>query len=302
MHLSGSPDGPRGGPAGDGWPLNLQGRIMKTKEILSRTLIGALLVYGVSFATPVMAATTCTFTTAGTTKTLDADCTTDATLLVPDGVTLDGAGNTITAVDPPSGHFLGAVVAKFGSTADVINLVVTASGLANVCDEGANRLRGIMFDGASGSIVNNTVTDVNQGPSGCQEGNAIEVRNTPFDNTGLEDKVVTISGNIVSGYIKNGITVNGSVAATIINNIVIGAGPVGVPLAAQNGIQVGFGGTATIHDNNVSGNNYTPKSFVACGILYFDADGVRAFRNFVSDNERDFCNFGKGGGQFNPSP
>ena len=33
--------------------------------------------------------------------TLNGDCTTDATILVPNGFTLDGAGNTITAVDPP---------------------------------------------------------------------------------------------------------------------------------------------------------------------------------------------------------
>lgn len=46
------------------------------------------------------------------------------------------------------------------------------------------RLRGILFDGAAGSITHNTVTNINQGASGCQEGNGIEVRNGPFDNTG----------------------------------------------------------------------------------------------------------------------
>lgn len=262
----------------------------------------ALLAFGLSSATPAMAATTCSFTTVGATMTLNADCTTDSTIFVPNGFTLDGSGYTITAVDPIGGHFVGGVVENAGAVAHVTNLTVTALGLANVCDEGDDRLRGILFDGASGSIVDNAVTDVNQGPSGCQEGNAIEVRNAPFDSTGTDDKVVLISGNTVSGYIKNGITANGSVAAMILNNTVVGAGPVGVPLAAQNGIQIAFGATATVQDNNVSGNNYTPKSFVACGILYFDADGVRASRNFANDNERNYCNFGKGSGQFNPSP
>ena len=236
-----------------------------------------------------------------TTIRLTADCTTDHTLLVPGGWTLDGDGYKITAVDPDGGHFLGAVVRNGGTSANVTNLTVTASGLANICDDGADRLRGILFDGASGSIRNNIVTNVNQGPSGCQEGNAIEVRNLPFDTTG-PDLAVTIDGNVADGYIKNGITANGSVAAEITNNVVTGSGPVGVPLAAQNGIQVGFGATAMVRGNTVSGNDYTRKSFVACGLLVYLADGVRASSNTYFSNERDVCNFGKGGGQYNPNP
>ena len=236
-----------------------------------------------------------------TTIRLTADCTTDHTLLVPDGWTLNGAGFTITAVDPAGGHFLGAVVKNGGASANVTNLTVTASGLANVCDDGDNRLRGILFEGAAGSITNNVVTNVNQGPSGCQEGNAIEVRNAPFDLTG-PDVAVTIDGNVANGYIKNGITANGSVAATITNNVVTGSGPVGVPLAAQNGIQVAYGATAVIRGNTVSGNDYTPKSYVACGLLLYQAGGVRASGNTYFGNERDVCNYGKGGGQFNPNP
>jgi hypothetical protein len=234
--------------------------------------------------------------------TLTANCTTDHTLYVPDGWTLDGSGYTITGVDPVGGHFLGAVVKNGGAIAHVANLTVTVSGLANVCDGAGppdNRLRGILFDSAGGSITNNTVTNINQGVSGCQEGNGIEVRNAPFDNTG-PDVAVTISGNAVTGYQKNGITANGSVAATILNNTVAGAGPVNY--IAQNGIQIGFGGTATVQGNTASGNDYTPASYVACGILYYQADGVRASQNTVLANERDLCNFGKGGGKFNPNP
>lgn len=263
--------------------------------------LGAALVLAGTIAVPTTATTTCTFTTVGATMTLDGNCTTDGTILVPNGFTLDGGGYTITAVDPAGGHFLGAVVKNGGTSAHVRNLTVTASGLANVCDGGADRLRGIMFDGAAGSITNNIVTNVNQGPSGCQEGNAIEVRNPPFDTTGT-DLAVTVSGNVANGYIKNGITANGSVAAVITNNIVTGSGPVGVPLAAQNGIQIGFGATAIVQGNTVSGNDYTPTSFVACGLLLFEADGVRADQNMYRDNERNLCNFGRGGGQFNQNP
>lgn len=230
------------------------------------------------------------------TSTLLADCTTDHTLHVADGWTLDGAGRTITGIDPVGGHFVGAVIANGGSSATVQNLVVTVSGLTNICDDGNNRLRGILFDDASGSILNNTVIHINQGASGCQEGNGIEVRNF----TSSTQRSVTISGNTVTDYQKNGITANGAVAATITNNTVEGAGP--VDYIAQNGIQVGYGATAMVVGDSVSGNNYTPKSWVACGILYYQASGVKASSNNLFANERDLCNFGKGGGQFNPTP
>ena len=265
------------------------------------TLGKGFLVDNLTLATSDDSPTACVFTTSGTTMTLTDDCTTDRTILVPAGFTLDGDGHSITAVDPAGDHFRGAVVQNAGASAHVVNLTVTSDNLANVCDGGDDRLRGILFEGAGGSITDSVVTDVNQGPSGCQEGNAIEVRNEPFDDTGTDVEVL-IDGNVADGYIKNGITANGSVAAIITNNVVTGSGPVGVPLAAQNGIQVGFGATARVSGNTVSGNDYTPKSWVACGLLLYQADGIRATGNTYFDNERDVCNFGKGGGRFNPNP
>lgn len=243
------------------------------------------------------ATTDCTFTDDVTNKvwTLTADCQTDASIVIPDGYTLDGDGHTITAVDPVGGHFVGGVVRNAGPSAHVTDLTVTTSNLANVCDGGDYRLRGILFDGASGSITNNVVTGINQGPSGCQEGNAIEVRNAPFDNTGA-DVIVTISGNYADAYIKNGITVNGSVVATVADNTVVGNGPVGVPLAAQNGIQIGFGATAIVRGNTITGHDYTPEAWSACGLLLYEADGVKASKNKYSGNEVNMCDVGKGGG------
>jgi hypothetical protein len=242
----------------------------------------------------------CIFTTSGTTMTLTADCTTDHTILVPQGFTLDGAGHTITAVDPAGDHFLGAVVKNGGTVANVTNVTITASGLANICDGGDARLRGILLDGAAGAITNNQVVGIKQGTnSGCQEGNAIDARNAPFDTTG-PDLAVTISGNTATDYQKTGIVVSGSVVANVTNNVVTGAGP--VDYIAQNGIQISFGATATLKGNTSSGNDYTPSSFIACGILYFDADGVKASNNSLFNNERNICNFGKGGGNVKPAP
>jgi nitrous oxidase accessory protein NosD len=225
---------------------------------------------------------------------LQADCTTDDTIWVQQGVTLDGNGHTITAVDPADGHFTGAVVENAGTEASVTNLGVTTSGLADVCDSGDERLRGIMLDGASGAITDNRVFDVHQGDSGCQEGNAIEVRNAPFDDTGESDVQVTVSGNEVSDYQKTGVLVNGSVDATVANNAIDGLGP--VPYIAQNGVQIGFGATASVEDNTIADNYYTGNAEAdSCGLLIYQADGVKQRRNSFHGNERDLCNYGRGG-------
>ena len=99
-----------------------------------------------------LAGSTCVVADSGTTRTLLADCTTSQTLTIPPGFTFDGADHTITAVDPSGGHFLGAILQNAGTTASVHNLKLTALNLTDACDAGADRLRGILFDGATGAI------------------------------------------------------------------------------------------------------------------------------------------------------
>lgn len=236
----------------------------------------------------------CAYTVSETTMNLVDDCTTDHTILVPQGFTLDGHGHTITAIDPAAGHFVGAVVKNGGTSANVTNLGVTTAGLADLCDGGDDRLRGILLDGASGAITNNRVFDVRQVGSGCQEGNAIEVRNAPFDTTG-PDVTATVSGNEVAGYQKTGVLVNGSVAATVVDNAISGLGP--VPYIAQNGVQIGFGATASVERNTIADNRYAGTAEAdSCGLLLFQADGVKQRGNAFTGNQRSLCNFGRGGG------
>ena len=217
----------------------------------------------------VATAANCTFATKGSTLTLQADCTTNASLIVPQGMKMDLGGHTITAVDPSGDHFRGGVVRNGGSQASVTNGTIQASGLADVCDDGADRLRGVLFDGASGSITNLTVLNVNQNQgaiiSGCQEGNAIEARNFGSSPTTIS---VVIDGNTIAGYQKTGIVVNGDAEGSVTNNTVTGDGPQG--FIAQNGIQIGFGATARVKFNTVTGNAYTGTSAVSGGVLLVD--------------------------------
>jgi len=241
------------------------------------------------------AATNCSFRSTGQAWVLERDCWTDATISVPDGVMLDGRGRTITAIDPEGGHFTGAVVRNAGAIAHVRNLTIEASELADVCDSAGppdQRLRGILFEAASGAIVGNRILNLNQGQSGCQEGAGIEVRGSTEE--GAPAQRVTIIDNRVESYQKTGVLVSGAVDASITLNRISGLGP--VDYIAQNGIQVSSGASATIKGNTVSGNWYTPKAFVACGLLFFDAGGVKQSANNLFGNEINVCNAGRGGG------
>jgi hypothetical protein len=97
-----------------------------------------------------------------------------------------------------------------------------------------------------------------------------------------------ITRNVLSLYQKGGITVRGAGAsARIENNKLTGAGP--VDYIAQNGIQVSFGGTATVKPNTVSDHVYTPDSNEACGLLFYQAANPWEKLNKLSSNEVNVC-------------
>jgi len=251
------------------------------------------------------AADGCLFIEAGHTWTLDADCTVDGSLVIPDGVTLDGAQHTIIAVDPRNGAFRGGIIVAGGRSANVTNTTISALMLTNVCQDGNDRLRAIYFNGASGAIRGNTIVNVNKGASACQEGNGIEVRN--IDLAGPPTSV-EISDNVVDGFQKTGIVVSGNVDATIRGNSI---GPSAAQrLIVANGIQIGSGARAWIEANTVAGNSGTTGDAAATAILlvntaagtlvrgnvivgnadvgiYVMANGVRVERNRLTDTGSD---------------
>jgi hypothetical protein len=239
----------------------------------------------------------CETSTSDTTITLLDDCTETGPFTVPDGFTLDGGGHTLTAADPAGGAFIGAAVQNGGSSMNVTNLTIEGASTAVNCE----KFTGVDFANAGGSVTNTTVDRLlrdDPAARGCQNGLGIHVNS----DDGQPTREITITGNTVTDYNKNGITVNGPMVATISGNVVTGSGPVPFGFAGQNGIQVGFGASALVTGNTVSGNDYLPESDVACGVLVYQANGVRQNRNDLFDNEQDFCNFGRGGGKVGGSP
>jgi parallel beta helix pectate lyase-like protein len=164
---------------------------------------------------------------------------------------------------------------------------------------------GVVNHAAHVDVTRSSLSNIGDRPfSGAQHGNAIlyTTENQVADPiTGVITVVTTgsagglISGNSVSLYQKGGIIVRGAGAsADILDNEVRGLGPVN--FIAQNGIQVSTGGTAVVRENIVTENEYTPPGTTSCGILLFDAAGVKVQQNTYFDNETNLCNVGKGGG------
>lgn len=123
---------------------------------------------------------------------------------------------------------------------------------------GANYF-GIVNDGGTVGINHSSVHDIGETPlNGTQHGNAIYFA---VDDPGAAG---SITHNHVWNYQKNGITDTSAGHRVAINhNVVNGEGP--VDYIAQNGIEVGFGATATVTHNTVTGNSYTGANGASSG-------------------------------------
>jgi parallel beta-helix repeat protein len=161
------------------------------------------------------------------------------------------------------------VVGQSRSGVKLVNISIDGSSRpsAGGCDGGAGHT-GLYVRSAQVTLSKTDVVDISQGTGleGCQNGLGIYVRTDPSDASN-----VSITKGTVSGYDKNGITCNDvGTTCNITKTVVIGAGAVGVPKAAQNGIQYGRGSVGVVNGVNVSNNNYTPDG-EGTGILLYDA-------------------------------
>ncbi len=180
-----------------------------------------------------------------------------ATSCTPTGFYRDGIDMTAVLINP-----IGNVTGDVNATGCNVG-VYYGSGSTGVVDgadiHGANYF-GVVNDGATVTIRNSNIHDIGESPfDGTQHGVGIYfVYNSAATGT--------INNNHIWNYQKGGVVVNGVPAeANIRDNVVEGLGP--VDFIAQNGIQIGYGATATVMRNTVTGNSYTGTSTVSSGIV-----------------------------------
>jgi len=219
------------------------------------------------------------------TLTLTADCTTNTTLTLHDGWTLDGAGHTITAVDPsPSVDFTGAVLTNEivggGATMDVTNVHIVGS-LDSGC---SNNLYGVRFNGSAGSLRHSTVSNIKYGAgSGCQGGNSVDITNLG----GATRLPVNVDDVQVTGFQKTGIRANGNVALHLTGSTV-DSSELDL-ITASNSLQISRGARAYVAHNTFGGNDWDGNDlWSATGVLLYGAEDVTFTRNVVTGTDTDF--------------
>jgi hypothetical protein len=173
-----------------------------------------------------------------------------------------------------------------------------ASGAVDNADIHGANYYGIVANAANVSVTNSQIHNIGENPfNGAQHGVGVDYTTLNQDGTSTGAAATgTLSGNTISSYQKNGVVVSGpGTVVTVKNNTVTGNGPVNY--IAQNGIA--SGASATVTGNTVSGHFYTPATVTACGLLFFQADGVKQRMNTLFDNQTNICNAGRGGGKVN---
>ena len=181
-----------------------------------------------------------------------------------------------------------------GGTVSIKNLKVDAIWPGEPVGEGVScgyNLTGILVAGGakltlSGSTV---IGAAPQKLNGCQYGLGILI-GIP-ESGAIGEATASLTGDTVSGYDKNGVTVAGvGVSAKIYKVMVEGAGI--IPVIAQNGIGVQEGAKATITSVKVSGNECedTPScgpdsltQYQADGIYFYDAAAESSVKQSTSD-------------------
>jgi hypothetical protein len=165
---------------------------------------------------------------------------------------------------------------------------------------------GVVVDRAAVNVTGATIHDIGESPlNGTQHGvgvlyTTIELSSTSNDVLTVSGHATgTLSGTTITNYQKNGVVVSGTGASVkVLSNTVTGQGPVNY--IAQNGIQISFGASGTVTGNIVSNNWYTGPTYTACGLLFYQAAGVKQSANVFSGNQTNVCNAGRGGGNTRP--
>lgn len=221
------------------------------------------------------------------------------TVIISKSVNLQGSGNpTIQAPNPfpvPSLASLPpqftndslllpkTVVFVWGAVHSSITGLTVNGPIAGTAGCGEDEYGILVLDGANVNLSHDAVThiaDANPSLYGCQFGVAINYGAYAWPTTGYASWVTenfvgtgNIDNTVVSGYQKNGITIDGPGShSTIHYNTVNGSGrdTLFAPIIGQNGIQISDAASSYIAHNTISGNSYTGPAYASSsGILIF---------------------------------
>lgn len=216
--------------------------------------------------------------------------------LTLEGVESGGADNPVLVI-PPNGFaadtarlsngqpFAPQILVEHPAT-DVTIRRLAVDGAGNNLNGGctAPNLIGIYYQNASGTIsqvtARNQAQDAENLPCQASAGLGIFV-----ESGGSGTSTVTIENCTVRGFQKNGITGNETgTTLTTRGNSVVGAGPT---TTAQNGIQLGFGATGRVLNNNVADVVFSgdPMNGTASGILIYASSDVTVAGNSVTTTQ-----------------
>jgi hypothetical protein len=141
---------------------------------------------------------------------------------------------------------------------------------------------GVYYHDASGSMTNDTVTDIEMPVDlfGCQGGLGVYVTTDIGSAVG---SALTMNSDNVNNYDKNGITCDDpTTVCTIKNTTVTGIGS--TPAIAQNGIQI-WAAAATLRSDDVTGNTYDGQYWDASGELIINPTTLVVKNNQISHND-----------------
>lgn len=218
----------------------------------------------------------------------------DEQVIIDKSLTLQGAGAT-TIIQPSqataNGFLLfnrvadganntaGIIVAKDvpAPSVTIKDLKVDGS-LITAGAGGADVLVGVFYRAAEG-IIDNVIVTMTPIDSTPDSGG---MWLCPIDQT----VTVEVKNCNVSTYCRNGITANEQgLTANIHHNTINGSGLTGdIP---QNGIQIGFGASGRVNNNDVDNHAYNGTDWTATGILFSDvpAGSGSADGNTLRDNQ-----------------
>lgn len=215
--------------------------------------------------------TGCQFTKTATTWTLKANCTTRETIAVPSGVTLDGAGHTVTATGPIGNFDAAIVLARRNATATrVQNLTLIGSALSGPC-VAPRELIGIRFAETSGAIDNVTISNLRLGDE-CGLGIIIDGNNAAdvdVTNSRMSGMLGGIGYLEATGAIENNVLIDnglGILASRAFSTVLVRSNQI---QGEERGIEIFESPSATVSDNTVTGVG-------GVGILFWSSTATNA--------------------------